>query len=301
MAKFVRRPAFAVAIAAMALVLAACAPKLYTINLSPPHSVGSKFSLYSDISEKSASHAVINLPGISSPQHDDRNEEFIGHLEGDGEVLGVFPNRGIQKISLTVKVIQITRGGTAVKNLPAHGAKIVASRQGDKIAISVDDKPVDTPVADALNELIWLDDEKSSTQECFGPKSPVKIGATWTVDPGVVEDILKSGLGGGAKDASGTMKLEAVNGSGENQAAKLTGDFAIKAYKPELPSTMQVDFSSIFGAMSWTVPTNSNSKGVFKFNRALTIMIHAHGSPNGGSLTLGIDGNQDRFIKITFL
>ncbi|HVU37616.1 MAG TPA: hypothetical protein VHC95_04735 [Opitutales bacterium] len=285
--------------AALALALAACAPKLYTLNLSPPSQVGWKFALTSSIDEQSHSHTIIQLPGVAGSQSDDRDEQFTGRLEGDGEVIKVYPNGGIQELYVLVKVLEASRGGKVVPNLPGPGAKIVAEREGDKIALSVDGKPADPAATEALNELILLDDEKLTSQQLFGPQAPVSVGSTWPVDPNAVSDVLKSGLGGSADGAKGTMQFKSVDGSGAAQTATLTGDFSTLAYKPAMPSGIVVDSGSIQGNLTWMVPTGPD-KGTVTISRVLTMSIKAHGSPNGITLQLEISGQQKRFFEMAF-
>lgn len=284
---------------ALALAWAACAPKLYTINLSPASQVGWKFTLTSNIDEQSHSHTIIRLPGVAGSQSDDRDEQFTGHLEGDGEVLRVYPNGGIQELYVLVKELEASRGGKAVPNLPGPGAKIVAAREGDKISLSVDGKPADPAATEALNELILLDDDKAASQPLFGPKTPVSVGNTWPVDSAAVANALKSGLGGDADGATGTMKFQSVEGAGSAQTATLVGDFSTLAYKPNLPQGIVVDSASIMGNMTWIVPTGPD-KGTVTISRVLTMSIKAHGSPNGVTLQLEIGGQQKRFFAMAF-
>lgn len=283
----------------MVLMLPACSPKVYNINLSRPSQVGWKFSLTSIIAEQSQSHTLITFPGADKPQSDDRDEEFNGHLEGEGEVLAVFPNGGIQKLALTVQSLTATRGGKPVANLPTFGAKIIAGHQGDKIAISVDGQPASPAVTDVLNELILLDDDSATIQDLFGPKQPIKVGATWSVDPAAMENALKSGLGGKSNGATGVMKFASLQGSDGTESATITGDFAIVEYKPGLPSTMKLDAAGIHGTLTWTVPVGGG-KGTVKFLRDLSMNLDAHGTPNDTSVKLTVRGEQKRSLTMTF-
>ncbi len=284
---------------AAALALSACAPKLYTLNLSRARQTGEKFSLVSSITELSQSHSVISFPGGHSPQSDDRDIAFAAQLEGEGEVLAVFPNGGIQKLSFTLKSITATRGGKPVANLPAPGAHITAFRKDDGVAISVNDQPADPAVTDALNELILLGDEKSTPQEMFGTPTPVKVGATWAPSSPAMEEALKGDLGGKSNGASGTMQLASVQGSGDSAAATVTGNFTMQEYKPGLPSTMKLDAATITGALSWTVPVTA-AKGSVTFSRELRMSITAHGNPNDTSLKLTVSGVQKRSVQMVF-
>jgi hypothetical protein len=281
------------------LFLPACAPKLYTLNLSRPCQVGWKFSLASSINERSQSHTNLTFPGVTAPQSDDRDQEFTAQLAGDGEVLGIFPNGGIQKLSVTVKSLTATRAGKPVANLPGPGAKITAAREGDKISLSVDGQPADVAVTDVLNELILLDDAKATVQDLFGPKTPVKVGATWTVDSAAIQDALQSGLGGKSSGAKGQMKLESVQGFGAGESATLAGNFSIEQYAPDLPSAMKLDAAQIKGAMVWTVPVTA-VHGDIKFTRNMTMTMTAHGNPNDIAVKLAVTGEQKRSLEMNF-
>jgi len=274
-------------------------PQLYSINLSPAFKIGQKFSLVSDLSEKSQSHTVINLPGIALPQNDDRSEGLAADLEGEAEVLGVFPNGGMQKLSLTVKAIKVSKNGKAIPGLPATGAKIIAERTGDKIAISVNDQAADADVTSALNELIALDDDKFTLQDLCGSKVPVALGATWPVNSADVEDSLKSSLGGEFTGAKGTMKLESIKGVGADQIATVSGGFAIDSYKPTLPAVMTIDSGVITSSFSCLIPATTG-KSALKIMKSMNMKTQAHGSPNGATVKLELTGQQIRNTVMTF-
>lgn len=284
-----------------ALALAACSkspPQLYPVNLSPAFKVGQKFSLVSDLTERTGSHTVITLPGIASPQNDDRSEDIAAHLEGDAEVLGIYPNGGIQKLSLTIKVVKASKDGKTVSGLPAAGVKIVAATEGEQTAISVDGKAADAGLTQIFNELLDLHEEKLPPQDLFGANTPEPVGGTWPVNSSAVEASLKKSSGGEVKDIKGTMKLAAVTGTGASQVLEVSGEISVASLKLPLPAVITIDSGTITSNLSFSIPVATS--GALKTSRRMAMKTLGHGSPNGATVKTEITGQQSYQSILTF-
>ncbi len=278
---------------------AAAPAKTYTINLSPAYKVGQKFTVVSTVSEANHSHIVLYMKGVDTPQNDYEDKKFSGQLEADGEVLGVFPNGGLQKISLTVKSITAMRNEAALAGLPKAGAKIVAAREGDKVAISVDDQAAEATVTTVINELVPLDDDKFALQDLFGAKHSVPVGGTWPVNGADIADsLIARGIATKATGAKGSMKLDSIKGDGDSQVTVISGNFSVDSLTLPLPDTITVDSGSLTATVSCTIP-DSTAKDALKISKKLTTKTLGHGDVSGASMKLDITGEQTRDITLT--
>jgi len=282
----------------LGLANAADAPVTYTINLAPAMQVGTKFSLITDATDESQTHIAMTMPGTPAPQKQEQDQQIIAHLEGEAEVLGVFPNNSIQKLAVTVKTFIATSESQALPGLPVAGDKIVAEKNGANKVYTVNGQPASANVAKLLDEVIEMGDEKYTDQDVFGPTSPVAVNATWPVNPTALIAGLKTSNDIEVSGAKGTMKLDAVKGHGADQVATVTGLFTVEGAKPPLPPGMTVDSMIMSGGLAGTVP--ATAKGMEKETMTASMQMAAHGS--GSSIEIKIDstGKQKKTSEKTF-
>jgi len=302
--KMVKRSGrIAIAVALVPLALTACSKNgqstapaaVYSVNFSPSFKIGQKFSLVSEVSEKNHSRILLNLAGVPTPQNDYRDLEFSGRIAGEGEILGVFPNGGIQKMALLIQTFDAAKDGVGIPKLPVAGTKIIASREGSKIAISVDGQAADATVTAAINEFLPLDDEKYSLQELYGPPKPVSVGADWPINSvGLGNSLVDSGIAAEANGARGNMKFESIKDGIET----LSGIFTIDSFKLPLPTTMTIDSGTITVSLSCQIPI-STVNGKLKVIKSLSTKTQAHGEVSGANMKLEITGQQTRETSIS--
>jgi len=270
----------------------------YTVNISPASKVGQKETLVIDLDSKSINEIAITIPGTPAPQNQNQNVEVVAHLEGEGEVLAVFPNGEMQKGSLTVKAFTATQNGQSMPGLPAAGAKIVAEKTGTATTYTVDDKPAGADVAAVLQKVLTMNDGKHTDQEIFGPQNPVAVGATWPVNSAKMMEGLKEDLGA-VTGVNGTMKLDSITGTGANQVATVSGNFTIEGVQPPMPPGVTIDSSAFGGGLSGSVPATTTS-GTAKLTMTMNGKIAAHGDMGGASLKVNTTVDEKRTETVTF-
>jgi len=252
--------ALTMALSAIPTANAADSAPTYTINLAPANKVGTKFTLAVDASDKQQNSLLLTIPGAPAPQSQNQNEEVVAHLEGTAEVLAIYPNGSIQKIAITVKTLQATLNGQTMPGLPAAGAKIIGERTPTSKSYTVDGQPAPASTAKVLGIVFEFGDEKRTDQDVFGPKNPVTVGASWPVNSESMIAGLKEEMGAEISGASGTMKLESIAGSGDDQVATVSGNFSLSGVKPPMPPGMTIDSATMAGNISGSVP--ATTKGV---------------------------------------
>ena len=213
------------------------------------------------------------VPGILQPE----NRKMAVHLEAEAEVLGIFSNGSVQKVALTVKAmtgnLDSNMVGRGLSTLPAAGTKIIAERVGPDKKITVDGMPFDPFLDILLGAVVPLGEEKHSDQELFGPSKSIAIGDTWSVNNASLSDagFLKSSAN--LPNASGTMKLDAITGSGGGQIASVSGDFSLALKKAADVMTNGIFASASFGTVTGNIAIvipAITTQGTYRRTMALT-------------------------------
>jgi hypothetical protein len=254
----------------------------YKITLRPPTKVGQKFGANNDISMISDLETKAATPDAPPPIPAQIKEVTV-HLEGDGEVLAVFPNGGMQKVALIVKTLTARQNGMDLPDLPVAGAKIVGEMTGNTTVITIDDKPASATVNKLLTHVLGLDDAKESDQDIFCPTDPVAVGATWSGNTALLADSLKETLGSTAQ-VKGAVKLEAVKGTGDDEVISISGNYSLDKFNPPLPPTITVDTATFKIIMADTIP--ESAKGTLKRTTRRTMNFSGHGMAAGSALSL---------------
>jgi len=282
----------------LSMANAADTPATYTVNLAPANKVGTKFSLVTDITKESQTDIAMTMPGATTPQKQSQNQEVIAHFEGEAEVLAIFPNDSIQKMTVIVKTFIATNDGEPLPGLPAAGVKIAAENTGEKKSYTVDDQPASANVAKLLDDILGLGNDKHTDQDIFGPTSPVAVDATWPVNSTALITELKEDGNMQMDGAKGTVKLDAIKGSGADQVASFSSVFTVQGAKPNLPAGVTVDSMVMSGGISGAVP--ASAKGVERETMEASMQMIAHGSGNGIEIKIDSAGKQKKNIEVTF-
>ncbi|HTB63162.1 MAG TPA: hypothetical protein VK737_06200 [Opitutales bacterium] len=270
----------------------------YTVNLSPPNKVGQKATVVVDLEYKLVNHVAITSPN-SPPQNQDSNTETKAHLEGEEEVLAVYPNGGIQKAALILKAFTATTNGRAMMGLPEAGAKIVADKSGKTTAYTVDGHPAGAPGVVLLQMILPMDDGKYTDQEKFGPQNPVAVGATWPVNSANMMDDFKDKPDGPVSGVNGTMKLDGITGTGADQVATISGNITVEGVQPSLPPGATIDTSVVASALSGSVPATT-TQGTAKKTMTTSGKIAAHGDTGGTSFKYNSTADKKQTETITY-
>jgi hypothetical protein len=292
------RTSLAMAAFWLSVANAADAPTTYAVNLAPANKVGTKFSLVTDLTTESQSDIAMTMPGATAPQKQEQSQQEIAHFEGEAEVLAIFPNDSIQKVAVTVKNFIAIGDGEPMTGLPAAGAKIVAENADGKKSYTVDDQPASANVAKLLDDIIGLGNEKRTDQDIFGPTSPVAMNATWPVNSTALIAELKEGGDMQMDGAKGTVKLDAIKGSGADQVASFSSVFVVQGAKPTLPAGMTVDSMTMSGGISGEVP--ATAAGVERETITRSTEMAVHGSGNGIEIKVDSAGKQKKSVEVTF-
>jgi hypothetical protein len=213
----------------------------YSISISPTWAVGQKFDY------------VANDLTTSS------DGQYRVHFEADGEVLALLPSGNPQKLAYTVKSLIATGPDAPPANkLPATGGKIVIeyAANGKKV-ITFDDKPADSDASDFLEAVLWITTRNYTDQQIFGPSDPVAVGASWPVNEAAYTNYDEEN-DPHYTSAEGSLTLQKVDGTGDDQTALVSGNLTLKGQNP--PS----DPGSFVTQLKFTASVPIKQPGVFK-------------------------------------
>jgi hypothetical protein len=273
------------------------APANYSIDLSPAIKVGQKFSYTADLAQ--TQNFDISITGLPAAPGGPQGKKFTAHLEGEAEVLAVNPKGGVQKVAFTVKSLTAMDGDKLVPGLPTAGARIVGERKGKDTTITIDGKPATDEISSAIGDTLPLDDDLHTDQELSGPTKPVSVGDTWPVNASAMVDEFKQQMDTELSDVKGTMKLDAVKGSGADQVANVSGGFSATAKPSDLPRFVTVDTSTATGTMSGAFPATA-TKGTLTEAETLVMKVEAHGEQQGMATKINVTSEQKRSASATY-
>jgi hypothetical protein len=269
----------------------------YTVNLNPPLQAGQKFSIVTDLSNSEQTKTSYIIPGVPTPQDQNRNTEMTAHIEADGEILAVFPNGSPEKVTLTLTNIAASINQVPLPALPSPGATVVLEKSGNTLTVAVNGAPIDDNVAKILRDALETGDANITNQTMFGPRSPVAIGSIWAVDSPSIIAAFKEGQGD-ISAVNGAMKLEALTGTGDDQVATISGNVKLEGYKPPLPPEVLVDASVGSLEVNGTIP--AAAKGTKKLSTSMTMKLEAHGEQQGVQFKISSNGEQKKTSSVTF-
>ncbi len=274
-------------------------PKSYTVTLTPTIKTGQKFTYLADLAQNTKQDTAVTVPGAPAPQNQNEATKTLVHVEGEGEVLAVNSNGTPQKISLTVKALSASANDKPTSGLPAAGAKLVAERNGKDVTITVDGKAVSDEIKGVLADALPVESDKHSDQEMFGPTKPVAAGSTWSVNVAAMVAGMKDDMDGAElSNPAGTMKLENVKGSGDDQVATVSGNFTATIKPPGIPPGINLDTSTASGTITEIIP--ATTKGAMTQTYSLSVVVAAHGDMQGVQLKMNMAMEQKKSATVTF-
>ena len=198
-----------------------------------------------------------------------------------------------------MKALTATEDGKAVAGLPGAGAKIVGERKGKDTTVTIDDKPASDEITAAIGDALPLDDDLYTDQELSGPTKPVAVGDSWPVNTSALADQFKQEMETEISDLKGTMKLDSLKGSGDDQVAAVSGSFSGTIKPPGLPPTATLDSATASGTISGHYPATA-TKGTLTITDALTRKFDAHGAQQGMQITISMTDEQKRSASAAY-
>jgi len=225
-------------------MLKATAGKTYAIDFSVPYHAGDHYALVRTRTLTVRENTDRDISGPTAPLTDTQGSRHTEHLEGDVEVMAVFPNGGVQKASLLIKVLSyitddryeqnVTGNLVGHKILPT-GTKVVAASLGGKTIYTVDGKPpASTEIAATLQSVFALEDGKITDQAAFGPLKPVSVSlfnspdSGWAMDGAKAVAKLVPGMTSETTTGSGQLHLNRIPGTDANPVASFYGTLTLK-------------------------------------------------------------------------
>lgn len=234
----------------------------YTVNLTTPWKVGQGYN--ANVTTSETTHTVF---AMGAQKLQDQTQRRSAKLDADAKVLELYPHGGLRKAEFTVRsLLASTDGAPETPFLPA-GTKIVAESKADEEkTYTINGATASAEQKAILALVISLDDEKHNDQILFGPKKPVTINESWLLDG----NALKASLGKDLGDISatqGSMRLDAIEGSGDNQIAVVSGSVIFTGIKPAFPLGITPKAGVFKAVLDGRIPaTRTASKRVENLN-----------------------------------
>ncbi len=256
------------------------APKIYKLNLSPPFKIGQKFSENSDVTSNVDMTVTITAPSLPAPQTQPNKQASVLHFEADCEVLAITAEGQPKKVAVTVKVLRASQDGKNVPDLPVAGDKIIAEAASRHVkTMSVGDKPLSDAMVKLLKDVMPVGVDGWNDQIIFGPKEAVAVGATWKLP---IPTMLLADLQDSLPTASaveGVIKLDDLQGSGDNQVAKISSNLTLVGVSVPLPDPMGAMPAQCTVQLTGKFPTMA--KGVFDESTKMNMKFGGETDANG--------------------
>lgn len=257
----------------------------YTIQLRNPHE-GDKTAV------KTVETSTLALEGSNGPSQSMRQEKRYEYTQ---HILKMTAGaKKPTKLTRTYTVAQRTDPFTnQLKTLSFEGKTVTIEKTGEQYIFTVDGQPIST--ADKIDlESEFRDRDRSDIDDII-PKTPVRIGEAWTVDPAVGQKIFGP-IGPGIDKTSSQFdcKLTRVYTKDGKQYGVMSFDIdcglEMKALSPEKPGgtgSMKVN------ATMDVVIDGSSSEGTKK----ATIQGYVNASERGTPVKLTIHGTTEKTVR----
>src|SRR5205823_5031902 len=112
------------------------------------------------------------------------------------EVLEKDPAKMTFKLRRTYEKAQFTGKDGKLKDEIYQGKTVLIEKKDGKVTASIEGgESLSAATAPRLFKEFTKDDDSNSKMEQLLPKTAVKVGETWKIDPAVMKELLKGGLG----------------------------------------------------------------------------------------------------------
>lgn len=275
--------------------LACAAPATYTVNLTTPWKIGQVYT-----TAVSASESTRTTLTMGEQKLQEQTQQRSAKMDAESKVLDVFPHGGLRKAEFTLRTLRASVNGAPETSFLPPGTKIVAENTGaNEKAYTVNGAAATADQEAVLKLVISLDDEKNNDQMIFGPKQPVAIGETWKLNEAALKETLGKDMGKiGATE--GTMRLNAVEGSGPSQIAVVSGNVTFSGIKPELPPGITPKSGTFTAMLDGRIPAaRTASTRVENMNATADLSGEAAG-PNNAVIVFHVKADMKNASVLTF-
>lgn len=279
----------------VALFSTAGAAPTYTVDFTTPWKIGQTYS--ASIKASEVTQTVLTMGGNKLQ---DQTLKRTARLEADAQALEVYPHGGLRKAAFVVRSFTSSQNGAPESTFLPPGAKIVATSTGvTEKEFTVNGRAATDEQKPVLELAISLDGEKHNDQILFGSKKPVTVGEQWTPDASALKETLGKGLGE-IGSAQGTMRLDAIEGSGPTQIAVVSGTVDFSGIKPELPPGITPKSGTFRAVLDGRIPA---SRTAVKRVENLTANAEFSGeapAPDGSKVTFLVKVEAKHGSVLTF-
>lgn len=278
--------------AATALVAAA---QTHSINFTTPWEVGQRFTASATASD---SNQMVVSQGANVLQQ--QAQKRTVRLEAEAEALGSFPHGGLSKAEFTIRSLHASiNGAPETEFLPAGAKVVVESHGGDKKTFTIDGRPATDEQAAILKLVIATDSPEHNDQIMFGPKKPVAVGESWQPDVHAMQSSLGKDFDVSAT-ISGTMKLDAVEGSGPKQIGVVSGDIVFDNFIPPMPPGVTAKSGKMTMTLGGRIPAARAASTRVETLATLAEFSGEATPPNGPAVTLTMKAETKTSHTLTF-
>ncbi|MET0263700.1 MAG: hypothetical protein ABW223_12425 [Rariglobus sp.] len=279
----------------LAISSVASAAATYTVDLTSPWKIGQGYSAVVTSSQSSAT--TVSVGGKKVQEQVQRR---AASFEADAKVLEVYPHGGLRKASFKIRSLRASKDGAPETEFLPAGTEVVAESTGvTEKEFTVNGKKATDEQKAVLGMIITTDGSRHNDQILFGPKNPVAIGDQWSLNG----DQLKETIGkefGTIAVSQGTMRLDAIEGSGDSQIAVVSGKVNFKGIQPELPPGVKPTAGQFQAVLDGRIPaTRTASKRVENLTATADLGGEADG-PNGAKMTFAVKVEAKHSSVLTF-
>ncbi|CAM2924066.1 hypothetical protein RAHE111665_07245 [Rariglobus hedericola] len=268
----------------------------YSVNFTTPWREGQLFKATVKASQKSR---MLISQGTQVVQQQVL-EDTAATMEADAKALTFFPHGGIKKVAYTIRSLRVSRSsGPESDYLPA-GTQIIVESIGTGVKSYIIDGKVATKEQKEVLKLVTATDEANyNDQILFGTDKPVELSGTWQPDLEKLKTAIAKDVGE-IPVSTGTMKLEAIEGSGDKQVAVVSGNVSFSGFAPPLPPGISPKAGSFTIVLDGRIPaTRTGSKRVENMKVTASFVGETKG-PTGALIMLTVMADMSNSTTLVF-
>lgn len=291
------RPRLALCAASLAacLLATASAAEPHALNLTPPWKVGQNYS--AEVTTRQTNRMALKS---GAQVLNEQIERTVCRLQADGEALAVLDNGGLQKTRYVIRSLRVAKNDDAETDfLPAGTEVLVERASGAEETILVSGKPATPEQHAVLASLVSTDDTERTDQIIFGPRKPVAVGDTWSIDSASFARAMESSLGK-IGDTKGVMKLDALQGKGDDATASVSGRVSFDLLSVPLPSSVTFKSGKAVFLLDGRIPASRPGAEMHQELRGNVEVEGESALGNGAVITLQIRSDHEQISTLRF-
>lgn len=263
----------------------------YAIRLSREGKSGEKYRL-----STTGRHAETMTVFVGDVAVNEKNDQFSVELVSSLTVIETDENGRSIRQALGIEKCLITTGGITKPLLPP-GIVVIATTEGKRTVLKINDLPVDPMTAKALSVVIPSYVSGLSDDDVFGTREKKRIGDTWEINADLAARSLKEefNVSTNKGDVKGASTLEgAVKGAQEGYLI-VSAWLNVDDFSLPLPEGVKIQNGQVRSLFSGKFPINE-ARAPLGVSAKMMMSFTAIGPPDPKTPQMLIQGAMERSL-----